>query len=109
MGEGREPDQGEPARDRQGLYTEAEVEEENPQGSPSGGAENLLRGLERVRGAARRNSPGRFTALLHHVTVDLLREAYHKLNPHPVRTGLGPERGPAGLRGLCSPGFYRFL
>jgi hypothetical protein len=81
MGEGREPDQGKPAKDRQGLYTEAEVEEENPQESPDRGVENLLSGLELVREAARRDSPERFTALLHHVTVDLLREAYRKLNP----------------------------
>jgi RNA-directed DNA polymerase len=84
MGEGREPDQGEPARDRQGLHTEAEVEEGNPQRSPGEGAENLLNGLERVREAARRNSSERFTALLHHVTVELLRAAYHKLNPKAV-------------------------
>jgi RNA-directed DNA polymerase len=57
------------------------VEEENPQESPDGGAENLFSGLKRVREAAGRNSPERFTALLHHVTVDRLREAYHKLNP----------------------------
>jgi len=61
MVEGREPDRGEPARDRQGLYTEAEVEE-NPQESPEQGAENLLSGLKRVREAARRNSPERFTS-----------------------------------------------
>ncbi len=57
------------------------MEEENPQEFPDGGAENLLSGLKRVREAAKRNSPERFTALLHHVPVDLLREAYHKLNP----------------------------
>ena len=58
--------------------------EGNPQGPPRGGGENLFRGLERVREAARRNSPKRFTALLHHVTVDRLRAAYHKLNPKAV-------------------------
>jgi hypothetical protein len=60
------------------------VEKENPQESPERRAENLLSGLERVREAARKNSPERFTALLHHVTVDLLRKAYHKLNPRAV-------------------------
>ena len=79
MVEGREPDRGEPAKDRQGLYPEAEVEAENPQESPDRGAENLLSGLERVREAAKRDSAERFTALLHHGTVDLLREAYYKL------------------------------
>ena len=32
--------------------------------------------LDRVRQAARGNKKERFTALLHHVTVDLLRQAY---------------------------------
>ena len=36
-------------------------------------------GLDRVRQAARDNKKERFTALLHHVTVDLLRQAYHAL------------------------------
>jgi RNA-directed DNA polymerase len=57
------------------------VEREHPQRPPDREAEDLLSGLERVREAAKRNSPERFTALLHHVTVDLLRKAYHKLNP----------------------------
>jgi len=36
-------------------------------------------GLDRVRRAARDRPRGRFTALLHHVDVDLLRWAYHQL------------------------------
>ena len=36
-------------------------------------------GLERVREAARRDKKQRFTALLHHVSIDLLRESYHSL------------------------------
>ncbi|MBA3916731.1 MAG: hypothetical protein H0X25_23370 [Acidobacteriales bacterium] len=36
-------------------------------------------GLERVRERARQGKKERFTALLHHVTVDLLRTAYSKL------------------------------
>jgi retron-type reverse transcriptase len=32
-----------------------------------------------VRGAARRDKKQKFTALLHHVTVDLLRDSYHSL------------------------------
>ena len=36
-------------------------------------------GLERVRERAREGKKERFTALLHHVTVDLLRTAYFKL------------------------------
>ena len=33
-------------------------------------------GLERVREAARREGKQKFTALLHHVSIDLLRESY---------------------------------
>lgn len=37
-------------------------------------------GLERVREAARRDHKLRFTALMHHVTIDLLRQSFLKLN-----------------------------
>jgi RNA-directed DNA polymerase len=37
--------------------------------------------LDRVRQKARRDKKERFTALLHHVDVDRLREAYRALNP----------------------------
>src|ERR1019366_8127187 len=36
-------------------------------------------GLERVREAARKDKKQRFTALLHHVSIDLLRESYYSL------------------------------
>jgi group II intron reverse transcriptase/maturase len=39
----------------------------------------MTQGLERVRQAAKGRKKERFTALLHHVTVDLLREAYFRL------------------------------
>jgi group II intron reverse transcriptase/maturase len=41
--------------------------------------ESGRRGLERVREAARKDKKQRFTALLHHVSIDLLRESYHSL------------------------------
>ena len=41
--------------------------------------EGVSRGLGGVREAARKDKKGRFTALLHHVTVDLLRESYDAL------------------------------
>ena len=40
---------------------------------------SVSQGLERVRQAARQRKKERFTALLHHVTVDLLREAFYAL------------------------------
>jgi len=36
-------------------------------------------GLERVRKAAKQNGKLKFTALLHHVSIDLLRESYYSL------------------------------
>jgi len=39
-------------------------------------------GLERVRDAARQRKKKKFTALLHHVTVDLLRDAFLALKRH---------------------------
>ena len=38
-----------------------------------------LSGLDRIREAARRDKNLRFTNLMHHITVDLLREAYNAL------------------------------
>ncbi len=43
------------------------------------GREHVSQGLRGVREAARRNKKQKFTALLHHVTTDLLRESYHSL------------------------------
>lgn len=42
--------------------------------------ESVPQALERVRQAAQRNRKARFTALLHHVTVDRLRQAYQRMN-----------------------------
>ena len=39
----------------------------------------VLTGLERVRRTAREDKQVRFTALLHHLTVDLLRESFLSL------------------------------
>ena len=41
--------------------------------------ENGPSGLHRVREAARKNGKLRFTALLHHITIDQLRNSYHSL------------------------------
>src|ERR1700726_1935385 len=47
---------------------------------PSAG-EGVSSDLDRVRQVARRGGGVRFTALLHHVSVDRLRAAYWALNP----------------------------
>jgi len=41
----------------------------------------VSQGLDRVRQAAERDKEARFTALLHHVDIDCLREAYRAINP----------------------------
>jgi group II intron reverse transcriptase/maturase len=58
-------------------------------------------GLRRVREVARRDGRARFTALLHHVDVDLLRESFHALKRHasPGVDGLTWEQYEDGLEG----------
>jgi group II intron reverse transcriptase/maturase len=46
-----------------------------------GAGQGALSALDRVRQKARTDKKERFTALLHHVDVDRLREAYRALNP----------------------------
>ena len=41
--------------------------------------QTVMTGLERVRRTAREDKHVRFSALLHHLTVDLLRESFHRL------------------------------
>ena len=55
--------------------------------------------LQRVRVVARRDRRARFTALLHHVTVDLLRESFYALKRHaaPGVDGLTWEQYEADL------------
>jgi hypothetical protein len=71
-----------------GEQPPAEREEERPQIKentlpPSThltqGKERVSQGLERVRKAAREHKETKFTALLHHMTVDLLRESFYAL------------------------------
>jgi hypothetical protein len=57
--------------------TKENTEESNPRRTPS--RASGPNGLDRVREAARKDGKLRFTALLHHVTVDLLRDSYHSL------------------------------
>ena len=59
------------------TLTKENVEQPNPRWTPS--QESGPSGLDRVREAARKNGKLRFTALLHHVTVDLLRSSYFSL------------------------------
>src|SRR3981081_1944428 len=62
----------EPAEPREG--TEGNTGEQHTYRTPS--RESVSQGLERVREAAKQRKKERFTALLHHVTIDLLKAAY---------------------------------
>ena len=75
-------------------------------------------GLERVRTAARPNKEERFTALLHHVDVDLLRQAYLWLKREAApgvdgvtwkEYGPGLEEKLRDLHGRVHRGSYRAL
>ena len=76
MNKGKQPDFGEkPAEsvEQRGLT------KGNAQQTPTDGTQRpskVSRGLLGVREAAHRDKKLRFTALLHHVTVDLLRQSY---------------------------------
>ena len=59
------------------TLTKENAGQPNPNWTPSQG--NGPSGLDRVREAARKNGKVRFTALLHHVTVDLLQDSYFNL------------------------------
>ena len=73
-------------------------------------------GLERVRAAARRDKKQQFTALLHHVNVDLLRASYDSLNKSAApgvdgvrwrQYGEGVEERLADLQARIHTGSYR--
>src|SRR5580658_2272445 len=57
------------------------TEENNmePNNQPTQSGERMSQGLNGVRERARKNKQERFTALLHHVSADLLRESYYGL------------------------------
>jgi RNA-directed DNA polymerase len=72
------PNKGEPAE----AMEERGVAKGNMQQTPSyrtQGRESGLTGLERVREAARQGSKMTFTALLHHITPELLLESFYVL------------------------------
>jgi group II intron reverse transcriptase/maturase len=76
----KRPNKGEqsPAEGVEGsCSTKGNTEEANTRRTQ--GRERVSQGLGGVREAARRDKKQRFTALLHHVTVDLLRDSYYSL------------------------------
>jgi len=76
----KHPNNGEqsPAEGVEGSRsTKGNAEETHTLRTP--GRERVFQGLRGVREAARRDKKQKFTALLHHVTVDLLRDSYNSL------------------------------
>src|SRR5580698_2659896 len=53
-----------------------------PHTHPTQSGARVSQGLDGVRQKARGNKQERFTALLHHLTVDLLRESFYALKRH---------------------------
>jgi RNA-directed DNA polymerase len=94
--------------------TKENTDQPNPGRTQS--RESGSNGLDRVRKAARRDGKLRFTALLHHVTVDLLRDSYHSLKKGTApgvdgmtweEYGQGLEARLCDLHGRIHRGAYR--
>ena len=78
--------------------------------SPTQSGERVSQGLGGVRRVARERKQERFTALLHHLTVDLLRESYYALkrNAAPGVDGVRWREYETGWRiglTICTAGF----
>ena len=89
-----------------------------PDTFPTQSGKGVSQGLAGVRKAARENKEMRFTALLHHLTVDLLRESFYSLKRkaapgvdgvtwHEYEAGLGDRL--IDLHGRVYRGAYRAL
>src|ERR1700722_17249876 len=61
------------------LGTKGNAEQDDTSRTPSREQEGASSGLDRVRKAAKEKKEERFTALLHHITVDALEEAFREL------------------------------
>ena len=94
--------------------TKENAEEPNPRRTPS--RDSGPSGLDRVRQAAQKDKQLRFTALLHHVNIDLLRSSYYDLKRQAAagvdgvtwqEYGDGLEERLADLHGRIHRGAYR--
>ena len=109
-------DDGQPSAEREEGRPQIEENTLQPNTHLTQGKERVSQGLERVRTAAREHREMRFTALLHHMTVDLLRESFYALKRkaapgvdgvtwHEYETGL--EERLVDLHGRVHRGAYR--
>ena len=107
---------GQPSAEREEGRPQIEENTLQPNTHLTQGKERVSQGLERVRTAAREHREMRFTALLHHMTVDLLRESCYALKRkaapgvdgvtwHEYETGL--EERLVDLHGRVHRGAYR--
>jgi RNA-directed DNA polymerase len=76
---GIQPHYGQPPAESVERRPVAEGNPEKTTAEGTQGPKTASSGLDRVREAARRDARQRFTNLLHHVTIDLLRGSYHSL------------------------------
>src|ERR1035438_8495098 len=86
----RQPNEGQggPQEVAEGRPRTKENEgQSNSRRTPSRGSEPS--GLDLVRQAAKKDGKLQFTALLHHVSIDLLRESYHSLKKKAAPGGDG--------------------
>jgi hypothetical protein len=70
---------GQPSAERKEGRPQIEENTLQPNTHLTQGKERVSQGLERVRTAAREHKGMKFTALLHHMTIDLLRESFYAL------------------------------
>src|SRR6202171_1240615 len=72
-----------------------------PNTNPTQSGERVSQGLGGVREVARKRRQERFTALLHHVSIDLLRDSYHALKRQaaPGVDGMTWQEYETGLEG----------
>jgi RNA-directed DNA polymerase len=94
--------------------TKENAEKSNPCRTQS--RESGSNGLDRVRQAAEEDKQLRFTALLHHVNIDLLRSSYYGLKKEAAagvdgmtwqEFGNGPEERLKNLHGRIHRGAYQ--
>ena len=80
-----------------------------PNTYPTQSGKGVSQGLAGVRKAARENKEMKFTALLHHLTVDLLRESFYSLKRKaaPGVDGVTWQEYEDGL-GVCRRETFRF-
>ena len=72
-------DDGQPSAEREEGRPQIEENTLQPNTHSTQSEERVPQGLERVRKAAREHKEMKFTALLHHLNVDLLRESFYAL------------------------------